>query len=87
LDGHTQSVTVNGLKSKWRPVTSGVPRGSVLGLVLFNIFVSNMKSVIECTLRKSSRDTKLCGVVDTLERKDAIQKDLDRLQRWACATS
>ncbi|GAB0179429.1 hypothetical protein GRJ2_000408200 [Grus japonensis] len=44
-----------------------------------------MDSGIECTLRKFSNDTKLCGAVNTLEGRDAIQSDLDRLERWACA--
>lgn len=83
--GWMDRVVVIGSMSRWRPVTRGVPQGSVLGLMLFNTFIEDTKRSMH--LQQVTNDTKLSSAGDTREARDAIQGDLDTLGKWAHGNS
>ena len=80
MAGHSQRVVINGSLSGWRLVISDVLQGSVLGLLLFNIF-DYIDDGSECTINKFADNTKLSSAVDKLEGREAIQRYLDRLEK------
>ena len=74
---------INGSFSNWEVVTSGVPRSSVLGPVLFNIFINDLDEGVQGMIIKFADNTKLNKIANALEDRNKIQNDLDRMEDWA----
>ena len=68
--------------SNWEEVTSGILQGSVLGPVLFNIFINDLDKGVQGMLGKFADDTKLGRIINTLKDRNKIQNDLDRMEHW-----
>ena len=85
FDGRRQRVVLNGKFSSWEEVLLGVPQGSVLGPLLFLIFINDLDSVleeVEC-LKKFADDTKLGSMVKTPEDQARLKRALDALYQWS----
>ena len=84
LHGRRQKVQVNGAVSGWVPVCSGVPQGSVIGPMLFSLFVNDCPKLIDSIMSLFADDTKLYAALSlSLGETSSIQTDLDKLQDWA----
>eukprot|EP00918_Siedleckia_nematoides_P047891 GHVU01104904.1.p1 GENE.GHVU01104904.1~~GHVU01104904.1.p1 ORF type:complete len:259 (+),score=26.37 GHVU01104904.1:1627-2403(+) len=79
LTGRKQKVTVGNEQSEWRPVTSGIPQGSVLGPLLFVVYINDLPWDLETNVLMFADDTKLYSRVTGEEDVAALQRDLDRL--------
>ena len=85
LTGRRQRVVVTSALSPWTLVTSGVTQGSVLGPLLFTLFVSDFPSMVNnfCSLFVAD-DTKTHAALYDAHNSctTSLQEDLDRLQNW-----
>ena len=88
LSGRTQVVRINNILSTTLPVLSGVPQGSILGPVLFLIYMNDLPSVT--TMSKSLLfvdDTKCFNNVSNTMDSVSLQQDLDFIARWSIQSS
>ena len=83
LTNRQQRVCIQGKFSTWTAVTSGVPQGSVLGPVLFLIFINDLDKDLESCVLKFADDTKLFRGITETQDNVTLQKDLVVLQRWS----
>jgi hypothetical protein len=83
LKDRRQRVNVNNNLSAWKDVTSGVPQGSVIGPLLFVIYINDLPEMVHNTLKLFADDTKLYSQVETEEDCQQMQADIDALQLWS----
>jgi hypothetical protein len=82
LTNRKQRVTVNGLFSEWHNVTSGVVQGSVLGPLLFNIFMADLSLNISSRLVMYADDSTLFRSIHSYEDEVKLQEDLCNSEKW-----
>ena len=82
LSDRKQRVVINGKASKWANVTSGVPQGSVLGPVLFLVYINDIDEGVTGIISKFADDTKIANTVASNDQVKEMQNNLDRLSEW-----
>ena len=83
LTGRTQTVMVNNEESAAAPVISGIPQGSVLGPLLFVIYINDLPETVSSNVYLFADDTKIMRKVDNEEDAKALQSDLNTLESWS----
>ena len=68
--------------SSWKNVSSGVPQGSILGPLLFFLYVNDLLDSVKAMTKIFADDTKLCSNISTLADCEALQDDLNKLAVW-----
>ena len=79
----TQLVEINGTKSDFNNISCGVPQGSILGPILFNIYVNDMVSSVQCKLLLYADDS--CLIVSNKDKniiESTLTNEIENLSKW-----
>ena len=83
LKDRQQRVVICGSASDWQSVTSGIPQGSVLGPILFLIFINDLPDAINCCIKLFADDAKIYAQVNSIEQGKDLQSNNKRAEEWA----
>ena len=83
LTDRRQRVVVDGEVSNWKSVLSGVPQGSVLGPILFLVYINDLEEGVIGKILKFADDTKLFTKTKEIGDKKNLQDDIDKLVKWS----
>ena len=82
LSDRRQRVGIEGVYSEWARVTSGIPQGSVLGPILFLVYINDLPDVVRCTAKLFADDTKVYRSVAGSKDQELLQSDINALEAW-----
>ena len=83
ITGRRQRVCINGAKSDWVNVSSGVPQGSVLGPLLFVMYINDLPDAIDCLSKMYADDTKIYQAINNSADAQIFQQNIIQLWRWS----
>ena len=83
LIGREQRVCVRGTYSNWHKVLSGVPQGSILGPVLFFIYINDIVMNIDSTIKLFMADVKVYRAIKNPDDSNCLQNDFNQLAAWS----
>ena len=78
-----RKVSVNGAYSEWAKVTSSVPQGSMLGPLLFLLYVNDIPASVSCKIKLFTDGTKIWTIKMQSDSHLSLQSDLDLLSKWS----
>ena len=83
LTGLTQQVVIHGATSSSLPVLSGVPQGSVIGPIMFLLYINDLPEMLSCTSKLFADDAKVYSKNSTQEEREHLQNNIDTMCRWS----